>query len=362
MHYVFAFIRRAIQNSASGSIQDNINIEYLTGLRLRIPPKPTQDNIAAVLSALDAKIELNQRLNAELEGLAKLLYDYWFVQYDFPLSPAQAAALRKPHLTGHPYRSSGGPMVFHPQLKREIPMGWSAAPLGKVVSKIIDHRGKTPTKLGGEWSENPDDIVALSAKHVKKGALVDLHRANRVSVDLYEKWMPEKLADGDILMTSEAPAGEFYFLHGDIKYCLSQRLFALRANPEIVLPTYLYNELSRGYSYSEIMGSLSGSTVFGIRQDVLRNVLVMIPDIETQKQFDSIYLPWITQIRNLEKQSHHLAQLRDWLLPMLMNGQVRVIGWMPLPDSSLNGPIRRICGEYSNFLSHVCRTGQCQSQ
>ena len=134
MHYVFSFIRRAIQNSASGSIQDNINVDYLTGLRLRIPPKATQDKIAGLLSALDAKIALNHRINSELEGMAKLLYDYWFVQYDFPLSAAQAAALGKPHLTGKPYRTSGGPMVYHNQLKREIPNGWTSGTLGELFN------------------------------------------------------------------------------------------------------------------------------------------------------------------------------------------------------------------------------------
>jgi type I restriction enzyme, S subunit len=76
--------------------------------------------------------------------------------------------------------------------------------------------------------------------------------------------------------------------------------------------------------YREVIGSLSGSSVFGIRQDVLRNILVMIPDIEIQKQLNTIYLPWIAQIRNLEQQNQELTTLRDWLLPMLMNGQVRV--------------------------------------
>jgi type I restriction enzyme S subunit len=311
-------------NTITGATVDRLSLTDFPNFEMRIPQLDQQRHIVAILSALDAKIALNHRINLELEGMAKLLYDYWFVQYDFPLSAAQAAALGKPRLTGKPYRTSGGPMVYHEQLKREIPKGWGAAPLGKVVSKIIDHRGKTPTKLGGEWSENPDDIIALSAKHVKNGTLVDLQRANRVSPALYEKWMPEKLTDGDVLMTSEAPAGEFYFIHGDFKYCLSQRLFALRASTDIVLPSYFYNEISRGHSYSEIMGSLSGSTVFGIRQDVLRSILVMIPDIEIQKQFNIIYLPWIAQIRNLEQQNQELTTLRDWLLPMLMNGQVRV--------------------------------------
>ena len=112
MHYVFTYIRRAIQNSASGSIQDNINIDYLTGLTFKVPVKDYQDKIVAVLSVLDAKIELNNRINAELEAMAKTLYDYWFVQFDFPDE------------NGKPYKSSGGKMVYNETLKREIPEGW----------------------------------------------------------------------------------------------------------------------------------------------------------------------------------------------------------------------------------------------
>ncbi len=120
MHYVFTYIRRAIQNSASGSIQDNINIEYLTGLEFKIPFKNTQDNIVAVLSALDAKIELNNLINAELEAMAKILYDYWFVQFDFP------------DKSGKPYKTSGGKMVYNKTLKREIPEGWEDKQLDQI--------------------------------------------------------------------------------------------------------------------------------------------------------------------------------------------------------------------------------------
>ncbi|HND86632.1 MAG TPA: restriction endonuclease subunit S, partial [Pseudobdellovibrionaceae bacterium] len=115
MHYVFEYIKENIQNTIGGSIQDNINIEYLTGLNFRIPDKPYQDKIAAVLSSLDAKIELNQRINAELEAMAKTLYDYWFVQFDFPDEE------------GKPYKSSGGKIVWNEALKREIPEGWEVS-------------------------------------------------------------------------------------------------------------------------------------------------------------------------------------------------------------------------------------------
>jgi type I restriction enzyme S subunit len=111
MHYVFTYIRRAIQNSAIGSIQDNINVEYLTGLHFKIPVKSYQDRITDILFSLDRKIEINNQINAQLEAMAKTLYDYWFVQFDFPDE------------NGKPYKSSGGKMVYNETLKREIPEG-----------------------------------------------------------------------------------------------------------------------------------------------------------------------------------------------------------------------------------------------
>ncbi len=274
--------------------------------------KGIQNKIAKVLSDLDAKIELNSKINAELEAMAKLIYDYWFVQFDFPDE------------NGKPYKSSEGQMVYNEELKRDIPEGWEVKEVEDVIDRIIDHRGKTPKKLGGDWSNEDDSIIALSAKIVKGGKLRNLDQANRVNRELYDKWMSEKLIDGDVLMTSEAPAGEFYFIYGMTEYCLSQRLFALRANPSIVLPSYFYYELSSGYGYYQIMGSLSGSTVFGIRQDVLRTIKVVVPERGIQTRFDSIVLPQLKKIKEIEKENAKLTELRDWLLPMLMNGQVTV--------------------------------------
>ena len=93
-------------------------------LNPRFPDLNEQQKIASVLSALDSKIELNNRINAELEAMAKTLYDYWFVQFDFPISEEQAIAMGKPELKGKPYKSSGGKMVYNKELKREIPEGW----------------------------------------------------------------------------------------------------------------------------------------------------------------------------------------------------------------------------------------------
>jgi type I restriction enzyme S subunit len=244
--------------------------------------------------------------------MAKTIYDYWFVQFDFP------------DKNGKPYKSSGGKMVWNNELKRDIPEGWDVKPLEKTIEIIIDYRGKTPKKLDSDWSFNSDDIVALSAKHVKEGKLVNLESANRVNEELYSKWMKDELCEGDILLTSEAPCGEFFYLVGKTKYCLSQRLFAIRSNIKIVHHSYLFFELSKGNGISQILGKVSGSTVFGIRQDELRTVNILIPNMNLQDNFASIILPIYCQIRNNDYQTEQLAALRDWLLPMLMNGQVKV--------------------------------------
>lgn len=287
-----------------------ITFDLLSEYKIRVPLLPTQQRIANILKVLDDKIELNNKINAELEAMAKTLYDYWFVQFDFP------------DVNSKLYRSSGGKMVYNEKLKREIPEGWEVNFLDSYISKIIDYRGRTPKKLGKDWSNNPDDIIALSAKHVKNGKLVNLHEANKVDAELYDIWMAERLEEGDILMTSEAPCGEFFYLIGKKDFCLSQRLFAIRANDEKLKSSYLYFELSKGNGLSQILGKQSGSTVFGIRQDELRKVYVLKPPLFLQSKFDKIIIDVYNRIRNNDFQNQQLASLRDWLLPMLMNGQV----------------------------------------
>ncbi len=305
-------IQKHFYNVATGSTIKNLSLQSIQDLEVPVPETTEWKKIAFVLSSLDSKIELNNKINAELEAMAKTIYDYWFVQFDFP------------DKNGKPYKSSSGKMVWNENLKRAIPEGWKLESLNNVINIIIDHRGKTPLKLGGNWVNKGNGIIALSAKHVKNGKLIKLEEANIVSLDMYEKWMPEKLMEGDILMTSEAPLGEFYFILNDTDYCMSQRLFAIRSDQSKVLPTYLYFELSRGNGFSQIIGKQSGSTVFGIRQDELRKVNILNPDLDLQKNFDNKVRPILCQIRNNEFQNQKLSELRDWLLPMLMNGQVKV--------------------------------------
>lgn len=316
--YLFQFLKssnfKAFINAvkASGSTIIHLYQRDLAKLELEVPHISVQKAISRVLFTIDSKIELNNHINAELEAMAKTIYDYWFVQFDFP------------DKNGKPYKSSGGKMVWNEELKREIPEGWEVKRLDDCIKFIIDYRGKTPKKLDSDWSENNDDIIALSAKHVKNGKLINLESANRVDDELYKKWMKDELKEGDILLTSEAPCGEFFYLVGKTKYCLSQRLFAIRSNLDIVHHAYLYFELSKGNGISQILGKVSGSTVFGIRQDELRTVNILIPEMKIQHSFAKLTLSIFKEIRTNEYQISELALLRDWQLPMLMNGQVSV--------------------------------------
>ena len=213
MHYVFTYIRRAIQNSATGSIQDNINVEYLTSLKFKIPHKDYQDKIAAVLSALDAKIACNQRINAELEAMAKALYDYWFVQFDFP------------DAHGKPYKSSGGKMVYNATLKREIPQGWEALQLADVISR--SGTGLNPRE---NFQLGNGSNYYVTIKNVTNGRITLDDKCDRIddeALKIIDR--RSQLQVGDVLFTSIEPVGVTYLIQEKPEnWNINESVFTLR--------------------------------------------------------------------------------------------------------------------------------------
>lgn len=160
--------------------------------------------------------------------------------------------------------------------------------LKEVLEEIVDYRGKTPKKLKSKWSEK--GIPALSAKNIKQGLLVQKESINFGDVDLYRKWMDTDIKDGDILLTSEAPLGEAFYFDLPYKIILSQRLYALRPNRNIVYPKYLYAQIRSNTFQKKLVQKQSGTTVFGIRRPQLERVLIKLPDLNVQKDIgDLIY-------------------------------------------------------------------------
>lgn len=195
------------------------------------------------------------------------------------------------------------------------PIEWELTTLGQVLSTIIDRRGLTPTKLGGEWS--PDGIIAISAKSVKNHELINLDIANRVDRELYERWMPQKLQPHDILMTSEAPLGEFYFIADFSEYCLSQRLFAMRANKAIIEPTVLYFQLTDPVGKHQIDIRKTGTTVTGIRQSELVQVPVILPPQKVQHDFSRFCNPIMLSIERNAEEIRILSKVQSIILAQL---------------------------------------------
>jgi len=294
MHYVFTYIRKAIQNSASGSIQDNINIEYLTGLRFKIPLKAYQDKIVAVLSALDKKIELNIRINAELEAMAKTLYDYWFVQFDFPDANCK------------PYKTSGGKMVYNHALKREIPEGWSDKTLSQIANITM---GQSPE--GSSYNEEGVGTIFYQGS-TDFGWLFPTTRQYTTA--------PSRMAKkGDILLSVRAPVGDMNIANTDC--CIGRGLAAL--NSKTGSDGFLFYVMKYFKQIFDRRNS-EGTTFGSITKNDLHSLTLAYPTADLLKKYDDVVTNYNKMIFERSLENREIISLRDWLLPMLMNGQVIV--------------------------------------
>ena len=158
---------------------------------------------------------------------------------------------------------------------------WKEVSLKDITQLVIDYRGKTPLKLGGEWSDS--GYRALSAKNVKTGIIVAEESIRYVDEDLYRKWMKDEVQRGDILITSEAPFGEVFFWNSDEKIVLSQRLFDVRIKEDVCAQYVYYYMISHPFQ-AELRSRASGTTVLGLKQPELLKSKVVLPDYDTQKK------------------------------------------------------------------------------
>ena len=293
-----------LQNS-SGSIMPSLNQKVLDRLPIWLPEVDEQKKIAAVLSALDAKIDCNNRINAELEAMAKTLYDYWFVQFDFP------------DANGKPYKSSGGKMVYNATLKREIPVGWRIDELGNISSLI--RRGLSPSyvELGG--------IAVLNQKCIREHKISFLD-ARRHAIVL-EAEDERLLHHFDVLINSTGVGtlGRVAFVKrlNEEKTTVDSHVTIVRANSKRIHLEYLAWTVLRFQTVIEAAANGSTGQV-ELNKAFLEELNIVVPDTALQKSFSAFVSPLVKVMAAKEKEVEHLTQLRDWLLPMLMNGQVTV--------------------------------------
>ena len=293
--FIYYFLQLLhLEKYDTGSSNPTLNRNHVHEIIITLPILAEQDKIAAVLSALDAKIELNNRINAELESLAKTIYDYWFVQFDFPDD------------RGKPYKSSGGKMVYDEGIDRAIPAGWEVQTLSNIANITM---GQSPS--GSSYNEEQRGEIFF------QGSTDFEWRFPTVRQYTTE---PSRMAKkGDILLSVRAPVGTLNIADNDC--CIGRGLAALRS--KYGFDTYLFYVMEYFKSVFDRRNS-SGTTFGSINKDDLSTLKLIYPTKEYLTKYDLIVSKYNEMILNNHKQNQQLIQLRDWLLPMLMNGQVSV--------------------------------------
>lgn len=281
---------RYARYKSHGSVREIFDWNELCMVELPVPDIEKQRKIVKAYKTITDRIALKQKINDNLRASASIMF-FNKIRYVQCSECCQETEIGT------------------------YPIDWTLFTLGDVLDTIIDRRGLTPTKLGSEWSN--EGIIALSAKSVKNHELVNLDIANHVDNDLYNRWMPQKLQSQDILMTSEAPLGEFYYLADFSTYCLSQRLFAMRANKTIIEPTVLYFQLTDSIGKHQIDIRKTGTTVTGIRQSELIQVPIIVPPMNIQKEFARFCNPIMITIEKNADEIRQLFKLQEMLLSRL---------------------------------------------
>jgi len=309
--------KRYFENNAGGSGQRcTLVLDCIKSTPLYLPKLSTQAKIAKVLSDLDAKIEHNNRINRELEAMAKTLYDYWFVQFDFPFDFAQG----KPNEQGKPYKSSGGKMVYNAELKREIPEGWEAGTLGKIAELI---RGVTYDSSEIKDENDEDTVPVLRATNIT-GNVLDLD--NMVYVPRQNVSKIQLLNRFDILITMSSGSKEhigkngFYYFDKEVSF----GAFCAKIVAKKDFRYYLYSYTQSEFMFATIKNECLGTNINNLNGSLVKGFKLVLPPIDLIKKFNEKVQSIYETIGNNHKQNQHLTALRDWLLPMLMNGQVTV--------------------------------------
>ena len=280
----------------SGSALPRIILKNFGEIKVIYKNLKEQSNISKILIDLDTKIELNNKINAELEAMAKLIYDYWFVQFDFP------------NQNGKPYKSSGGKMVYNNELKREVPEEWE---IGTLL-EIADFQNGLACQKYRPISK--DFLRVIKIKDMKEGFSA---KTEKVRADVPDKI---KIFNGDILFSWSASLEVIQWSGGE--GALNQHIF--KVTSEKYPKSYYYFELLNYLQHFKMMADLRKTTMGHITQEHLKQSRIVIPPKKIINQLDGVINPILKKVNKNKIENQKLAELRDWLLPMLMNGQVKV--------------------------------------
>ena len=288
-------------NQKSGSGVPTMNRNHLHPIKIRAyRDKTYQQRTIKILSLIDKKIQINNQINQELEAMAKTLYDYWFVQFDFPDE------------NGKPYKSSGGKMVYNDQLKREIPEGWGVKRLGEICNPTSGYPFASNTYV------QDGKFKIYTIKNVQDNGILPI---TDNTLDTLPANLPEKciLGPGDMLMSLTGNVGRVGIVFED-NALLNQRVLKIESKYKAFIFQFLKDPRTR----SLLENTATGTSQKNLSPKDVMDISIIFPGFNVLIEFEQISNEILLQITSNNQQNQELTQLRDWLLPMLMNGQARV--------------------------------------
>ena len=297
-----SYVLQQIQQvSKRGSIVSNFAIGDLKDLM--IPVIDNQNDVARISNTIATKISNNTSICTELEAMAKLLYDYWFVQFDFPDE------------NGNPYKSSGGKMAWNDVLKREIPVGWEAGNITRIATILP---GGTPSKAVDEYWIN--GTIPFFGPTDYQQTIFQFETADHITENGLNACASSRFDVGTVIITARGSIGKLVIVGTPM--AMNQSCYAFSPYNNTNVP-YLYFLTKQIIEYLKVKGT--GSVFKSIVTDDILNSILPIGPAEEIDRFCQTAQPMFERIKKLEAENMQLTSLRDFLLPMLMNGQVKVV-------------------------------------
>lgn len=289
-YYTVSDVYRKQIAKYSGSTRGNMNAQDFLGITVYYPNRSTQNKLVSLFDDIERLIKTNNKIIQNLESLAKTIYDYWFLQFEFP------------NEEGKPYKSSGGKMVWCEELKREIPEGWELTTLGEMFHITMGSSPKgdslNEVKCGIEFYQGSTDFG-------------NIYPNERV----YTTSPIRKATSQDVLLSVRAPVGDMNIAMNDC--CIGRGLAAIHSESTLLT----WNTLKSLHSYFDVYNN-NGTTFGALTADSLKGLITLNIPPRLIQEYEKQVSGFEKIIRNKELESRSLSSLRDFLLPMLMNGQV----------------------------------------
>ena len=298
--------QKSITRNNSGSTVSGISAKTFKNIKILIPDLENQQAISKFLLTIDQKIQVNNQINQELEAMAKTLYDYWFVQFDFP------------DQNGKPYKSSGGKMVYNQELKREIPEGWGVEKIEEIAQT---GSGGTPKSTNSSYYTD-GEVPWINSGELNQTIITST--SNFITEEGLRNSNAKLFPSGTILVAMYgATAGKVSFL--SFEASTNQAICAIMLS-DVRMRYYLKNVIEDLYQY--LVNLSTGSARDNLSQDMIKNIKVVIPSNEILDRYFHFSNNIIKELTKKQQENEQLIQLRDWLLPMVMNGQVKLENWI----------------------------------